>query len=185
MASAYMFSHYWPGDGVGGTPPPATGSGYSPLHYGLTAGVVVLWWLVALLQPPVGAWALAALPLPWPVLRSWLLAAWARLRPWVWRHCSLRVRLLWVVADLLYRDDAFTRACLAVQHVAVEPGMRERRVWGEIGQRVGQVPGVGENVFRHLAATEYFGAQPFGRLHHRNLLLELAYVALKDKIRRG
>lgn len=177
-----MFSHYWPGDGVGGPPPPAAGSGYSPLYAGVVVGTVLLWCLAVALSPSVSVWAVAV---PWPLLRAWGLAVWGRVRPWVWRHCPLRVRLLWLVATLLYRTDAFDRACTAVRCVAVEPGMRTRRVWGEIGQRVGQVPGVGENVFRHLAATEYYGAEPFGRLHHRNLLLELAYVALKDKIHRG
>lgn len=186
MASAYMFSHYWPGDGVGGsTPPPSTGTGYSRAAAFAVGGTsAFLFLLAALYQPAFGVFWAGVAPLPWPLLRSWVWAGLCASARASWPYLSLRWRVLWRVVQVLYSPE-FESARDAVQQVAVAPDMRTRKVWGEIGQRVGRVPGIGENVFRHLAATERMPPKPFGRLHERNLALELAHLALKEKLHRG
>lgn len=180
MASAYMFSHYWPGDGITSGPSPSTNTGWFSAPSLGAAGIGFLWFLLLFMQP-----GLAAVPpfLPGD-LRPWLwrMLTWAVTRMWPW--LPLRWRLVWRVILVLH-SPGFERARTAVQTVAVTPGMRTKHVWGEIGQRVGQLPGVGENVFRHLRATELMGEPVFGQMHLRNLALELAHLALKDKMYRG
>lgn len=179
MASAYMFSHYWPGDGVQGELPPAA-TGWQGLPPSLIAGTTLLWLLSVW---PDAVVVMAAVPaFPWP-----LSALWARLTWWaarqLWRRLSLRYRLLWTLWRLL-GSDAFLKAQEIVSTVATTPGMRDRSTWGEIGRWAGAYPGLGENVYRHLrAAALWEGAPRFGRLHERNLLLELAYFSLKDSLR--
>lgn len=64
--------------------------------------------------------------------------------------------------------------------VAQTPDMNNGKAWGKIGNIAGQVPGLGENVHRHLLALQKIQSQ-IGRQDVDDLLIHLAYIAYKKR----
>lgn len=99
-----------------------------------------------------------------------------------WRRNQLGERL-WLLFRLvgLLASPSYSTARMAVRSVAIEPRMRD---WHREGPtwapHLGQ-PGLQENLSRHFLASERFGPIPFSQRHGRNLLMELAYFALKER----
>lgn len=177
MALQALQSIYWPGDGQVNAVPVTT-TQYPAWQAAVTAGALVLAAIAGMPMPLAVATVTQAsgerTPLERLVKRGWQVSTPLRRRvPDRWWLLLRLVRVLW--------SPEFDRARAAVRQVAVTPGMRESRMWGAIGQRAGAVPGVGENVFRHLLALEHYGAAPGRQGHVRDTALQLAYLALKDR----
>lgn len=175
MASAYMFSHYWPGDGQVNEPPVTTVVDTYPMwKIGSTSFFALL-----LLMADPGAVAVAG-ALGVTIPRVWqkrLTGWWIRgYRDWVPERLYVLVRVL----RFLVSED-YQRARAAVRVVAVS-GLSNKKLWGLIGQRAAQDPHLAENLYRHLYAVDVIGPLPAGR-QARNLLLELAWLALKERHR--
>jgi hypothetical protein len=145
---------FWPGDGVGPAPPPP-GQGYT------NAAVI------GCFVPYV--------PLSRRT-RKVILQRWNAVLRWV----PERIWLLWRLYKLVYSPD-YTRAMDAVRLVARTPGMREQKMWGEIGQRLYVVPGARENFYRRLKAEELYGTYQHRKRHEMNTALEIAYLTLKER----
>lgn len=169
MALQAMHSLYWPGDGlVNGAPAPALTQYPAWQHVAITA-------LSLLLCCAPGGVHLATVPL----FGLRLSKRWKQRLVFYWRHwVPLRVRLTVRLFSLLWGPD-WSKACHVVQTVATTPRMREPNVWGPIGNYMGQQPGVGENLHRHMLAAQLWGPEEPYHRHERNVLLELAYYALK------
>lgn len=110
------------------------------------------------------------------LLSNYFRDKWRRIR----RANRLGERLytLWRVAVLLF-SPSYERARQAVRSTAIEPDIRDKHVSGLFWAR--HMPLSRENLTRHMLATERFGVAPLGARHYRNLLLELAYFALKER----
>lgn len=173
MALQALGSLYWPGDGVG--PGPVVPK---PGYASWQAAVVpcLLFGLASLTATP-GLLCAVVVPMPtryrWP---RWLRILGHKVRLAI----PERLWLLWRVACVLW-SPAYVQAHQAVRAVAITPHMREKHMWGEIGHRAAMVHGRGENVFRALLAVEAYGATPHTTGHLRNTLIELAYLALKER----
>jgi hypothetical protein len=174
MALQALHEHYWPGDGTGPVVIP-TEAGYAAWQASVIATALSL--CLAMTGAPIG---LAFSPVPPDLIWK---KRWRRARRWMMRHLvSERVWVLWRVARLLW-SPAYVRARSAVRVIAVAPGFNEgdRRGWEQVGQIMGAVPGIGENLYRSLAAQLEYGEVPHRQKHQRTTVLELAYWALKGR----
>jgi hypothetical protein len=173
MALQALHSLYWPGDGIVNAvavPDDAQYPAWQPVV--ITACSLLLWMV------PTGPLHLAFI-VPFTTYGWQLSKRWKQRLTGYWRKLPLRVRLAVRLARVLWSDE-WTKACAIVQEVNRTPGMREPNVWGPIGNYMGQQPGVGENVYRHLLAAQKWGPErPYER-HTRNLMFELAHYAAKE-----
>lgn len=87
-----------------------------------------------------------------------------------------KFKLLYRVMRLIF-SPAFHSTFDVVREVAHTPNMNNGKAWGEIGRYMGQVPGVGENVYRKLLADQKLG-EKVERVE-RDLLIQLAYYGYK------
>lgn len=151
MASGYMFSHYWPGDGAGGEPPAAAG-GYPAWQAGIVVGMNFV-------------------PLD-PYWKAWFWEKWERFLRWL----PLRVWMLIYFLRAWFSPD-LEGAVDVVVDVAHDPSTRNLDSWTLINRKTVSNPQWGENMYRALAARVEFGSgEP-----EAALLLELAYLAYKRK----
>jgi hypothetical protein len=153
VALQAFHSFYWAGDGA--APPPVTNQGYT------NAAVI-------------GCFALY-LPISRRT-RKVITQRWNALL----RYIPERVWLLWRLARLIFSPE-FARAQEAVRLTARTPGMRDKKIWSEIGQRLYVVPGARENFYRRLKAEELYGTYEPRQRHTMNAAIELAYYALKER----
>lgn len=162
---------YWPGDGVLNGTPPANPGQYPAWQAAVVCGSLLL---IAFGGAPVSMAAVMVIP------RAWSQALYRRSVAW-WRLVPVRVRLFIAVMRVIW-SPAFATAMTSVKTVASGTlgNAREPNVWGPLGNRMGATPGVGENVWRHLQATEQYGPVPVRQRHARNLALELAFYGLKE-----
>lgn len=161
MALQAIGSQYWQGDGVVNAVPVKL----APYKNYMSASVLY----VSLI--PV-------LPIPRRLQKRLIRWAWWGVVHLVPERLYLFVRLVM----LLWGPD-WARARAAVRQTATTPGLADRKAWGEIGRRAADHPGVGENVFRHLRAIDAYGTTPYRHASTRNLRLELAWLALKERHR--
>lgn len=156
MALACCRSMYYPGDGiVNNAPKPAS------LYKSWESGVIHVF--------------VGVPPLP-PSVRHYLRDVWTRLR----RRVPERVFLVFKLISLLYGPE-WGKAKAAVWAAAKDaPNMRDTDAWGEVGRRMGEHPGVGENVYRHLFALDQYGFEPF-KGNEIDIRLNLAWLALKER----
>ena len=154
MALQALHEIYWPGDGAAPPPPPPS-QGYS------SAAVI-------------GCFALY-LPLSRRA-RKVLTQRWNALL----RYVPERVWLLYRLVRLIFSPE-YARAQTAVRLTARYPGMRDKAMWSEIGQRLYVVPGARENFFRRLKAEELYGTYDQRQRHVMNAAIELAYYTLKER----
>ena len=110
---------------------------------------------------------------------------WRRLKDIWWRfwrknQLGERLWLLFRLILLLF-SPSYAKARRAVRETAVTPHMRDKQTWGMFWSTHSSQPGLQENLSRHLLATDKFGPVPFALRHLRNVSLELAYFALKER----
>lgn len=157
MALRQFASLFWPGDGVEAEAPAPGSTGYT------NAAVIGSF---ALTLPP-GVWVRLCATL----LRWWIIT---------YRHyVPERLYILARVVKLLWSKD-YQRARGAVRSVAVS-GLSNRKLWGEIGNRMGKSPHEAENVYRHFLALETFGEVAHQHRYERNATLELAWLAMRER----
>jgi hypothetical protein len=124
MASGYMFSHYWPGDGVQGVVVvPITQENYP--YYFNSANVSML---------GMGQ-------LSWEAVRIRII-----------RALPARLRASWFALRTIWSKD-FTRAVSVVDAIAKDPSSRNISQWGEINRLTVSNLHHGENTYRHLLAS--------------------------------
>jgi hypothetical protein len=156
MASVYMFSHYWPGDGAGGGVVAEAGQ-----YPAWQAGVVI------------GSFPYLALPPA--LLRRWR----KRIRGWAekaYRRLPTTVVMLPFLWQLIRSDD-FRKAYRIVRKISHDPSTRNLCHWTEVNRLTATQPQWTENMYRGLAARIEFGShEPIA-----SLLIELAYLAYKRK----
>ena len=174
MPLQWSHSLFWPGDGVVNATPAAPAT-YPTWQAVVTTAVVLLAVLGGL---PVGMAVVVPLPTPLRPLHARLCK---RLRQTLNRYRWLipgRLWLLWRVWRLTGTDE-FRSADTLVREVARTPGLRRTQtdVFSKMGQRGGET----ENYYRHVLVTEAFCTRGPRRAHVRNLAVELAYTALKER----
>lgn len=178
MALQCLQAMYWPGDGVQGQAPPPTSWQY-PMVQAAISGVFCYLLMIAGHPAPALAFLLP------PIWNERFRLRRKACRRWFnnfWRaHVRIRPRLLFRLVRLLYSKQ-FDQALKAVTEVAggTHGDIRDPNVWGLIGNRMGQQPGTGENLWRHMLATELYGHSPVRQKHKRNLVLEMAYYGIKE-----
>ena len=129
MASAYMFSDYWPGDGVGPEVPADGRPGGYPWWFDGSA--VGMFWL----------------PLRWKLILG-MFEGWLRALPhWVWA-------LVYLIKA--FRSGAFAQALDAVRDVAHDPSTRGPKYWANIDRLAVSNQRDGENTYRSLMARVRF-----------------------------
>lgn len=176
MALQALHSIYWPGDGVEQeTPVAPTGYMWGSVIAGLA------WWLAAIAGVPMPVVMATVVE----TSRERTLGQRLVKRFWQWstpyrKQIPDRWWLLLRLVRLLWSPE-FERAREAVRAVATTPGMREKRMWAAVFGKANTVPGVGENLVRHLAAVDQFGGVRSRQGHVRSAALELAYLALKER----
>lgn len=116
---------------------------------------------------------------PYPQHQSVIVCAGFLPLPWV-EHFWKKLKLLWMVVKIVFGHE-FGRALDIVQDVAHTEGMNNGKAWGVVGQQAGKIAGVGENMFRHLLATQKWGPEVLGNRDLRDLSLQLAYVLYKKR----
>lgn len=154
MASGYMFSHYWPGDGLVGSAPPTQ---VYPYHFP---------WFNHTTVGMFGAGALDTRSFKKRLKGAWVKHIWRRF-PLRWIATFYALRLIW--------SPSFSVANWAVRQTAQEPESRSFFTWGEINQRAVSNPAQGENIYRNFSARLKINMPLSGPL------LELAWIAWKKR----
>ena len=157
MASGYMFSHYWPGDGVEGETPVTDLTYTYPYWFDPST-------LGSLGTPP---------HLPRRI-RKRILGWWVKN---VKRRLPLRLVVLYNLLKLVF-SPKFTQAYEIVKAVAHDPSSRDLKYWGHINRLAVSNPKWGENAFRGMSARLRMGT---GDLTDYAVLVELAYLGLKRR----
>lgn len=124
-----------------------------------------------------------------PRARTWWerqVKGWRRWWNDVGQRLPERIWLLWVVATVIFSRD-FPSARYAVRKSATDQAPRDFGAWEAIHNTINFYPYLGENYYRNMEAVlwTHLHAKEMGRatvpLHRRQLLVELAYLALKER----
>lgn len=155
MASGYMFSHYWPGDGALGGVTVVPHYDYPYWFDGATLGMNLV---------------LPTLP------RKWQKRI-IHYRKQIWRWVPFRLQILLSVLKLLFSPD-LKLAQAAVYDISQNLTTRNMRKWNAVmAERVNADPNVHENVSRFLAAADLM---PKMDRVKRDTLLQLAWMRQKN-----
>jgi len=154
MASGYMFSHYWPGDGVQNQAPPTQVYNY---HYP---------WFNHTTVGFLGYGTVDKRALAKKLKGLWLKH--------IWRNFPTRLIATFLALKLIW-SPSFTVADWAIREIAQDPASRDLNTWGELGRAKISNAKEGENLWRNFAARL--------KLNHPKAgpLTELAWLAWKAR----